>query len=322
MPTPAPDPKPDPMPTPTPDPKPDPMPTPAPDPKPDPMPTPAPDPKPDPMPMPTPLPIDPMEDYLSLRLLDTVRCEDGMYCASIQIKAELDSFMIGTSSIFMTYDKEVLAFKYYESTAFDGSSRCIANVASAWNNHAIDGTSVPGKINLTLSLTSREFSCPVIKADQWIEIGVVCFEMKQKENPMLTFDKANTSFNRNSPNDGTRSPVISKMMGKMELMQCNTYEEDKNKTFLELEDELNEDSKFLIRAFPNPFSQTFTIDLSGLKASVNVMLFNIQGQLIWQKNLSPDIHVIGTDLDQLSPGFYFLKADVAQGQQIIKIQKN
>jgi len=80
---------------------------------------------------------------------NTVRdCDNDNYCATIQIKAEADPFLIGTSSIFVTYNESALGFASYESLRFDGTDLCIFSAATAWEPHAFDGTSIPGSFNL------------------------------------------------------------------------------------------------------------------------------------------------------------------------------
>ncbi len=172
---------------------------------------------------PAPLPpVKPTEkDKVSLQLKESYNCSTNTYCVSLQIKAQSDTFQIGTSSIFLSYDKEVIAFKDYASTSFNGNDQCVEGMVSAWDEHAVDGISVPGKLNLTLSLSSETYSCPVI-ADEWIEIGKLCFEVKnEKGNPRMFFDKVNTNFNRNMPNDGTSSIPLHKLAGIDKIIDCN-----------------------------------------------------------------------------------------------------
>ncbi len=167
------------------------------------------------------IPIDTTADNIALRMVDSLDCSTNSYCVSLQIKALGDTFLIGTSSMLISYNESLLAFREYASTNFNGSANCIADAASAWDEHVADGSSVPGLFNLTLSLTSEEFSCPAIGAAEWIEIGQLCFDLVDSTgNPNLAFDETNTNFNRNFPNDGTGAVPVAVFFGINDSIQC------------------------------------------------------------------------------------------------------
>jgi len=147
-------------------------------------------------------------------------CDNDTYCATLQIKAEADPFLIGTSSIFVTYNASALGFSSYESLRFDGTDLCIFSAATAWEPHAFDGNSIPGSFNLTLEIPSGQFSCPSIESD-WIDIGMLCFNVTDDaQTGNLNFDIDNTNFNRNDPNDGTMAIGKGTLSGTDESLSC------------------------------------------------------------------------------------------------------
>ena len=140
-----------------------------------------------------------------LRFVTVQDCETDSLTATIQIKARTgQNFNLGTSSILVTYDQEVLDYASYSSLRFDGSDTCIEGLASSWEPHAVDGISVPGLFNLTLVLNSEGFGCPEVDSSEWVDIGIVRFAIANPAlNPQLSFDRDNTNFNVHEPNDGT-----------------------------------------------------------------------------------------------------------------------
>ncbi len=130
-------------------------------------------------------------------------CNVNSLCVSVQIAASSSTFEIGTSSIFMDYNPNAISFQSYTSSSFDGSDNCIANVASAWDPHAYDGTSVIGNFNLTMTLLNNTFSCPTVSTTP-TEIGVLCFTvLDNTADPAINIVGSNTQFNSALTNDGT-----------------------------------------------------------------------------------------------------------------------
>ncbi|MEM9718985.1 MAG: PKD domain-containing protein, partial [Bacteroidota bacterium] len=140
-----------------------------------------------------------------LRFVTVQDCESDSLTATIQIKARTgENFNLGTSSVLVTYDPEVLNYADYSSLRFNGSDQCIEGIASAWEEHAADGISVPGLFNLTLVLSSEGFGCPEVDSVDWVDIGTIRFGITNPAlNPQLSFDRDNTNFNVHDPNDGT-----------------------------------------------------------------------------------------------------------------------
>ena len=145
------------------------------------------------------------DQIADLRMVDSLDCENNTYTTTLQIRsANIQTFKLGTSSILFTYNDSALQFATYESLSFDGSDRCIGDVASAWDVHAFDGSSVAGIFNLTLVLNNEGFGCPEVNGTDWVDIGRVSFTVVDGSlDPRLAFDSVNTNFNVDDPNDGS-----------------------------------------------------------------------------------------------------------------------
>ncbi|HFA50406.1 MAG TPA: T9SS type A sorting domain-containing protein [Bacteroidetes bacterium] len=134
-------------------------------------------------------------------------CSDRSYCVDIQVKKGSPSgadFAIGTSSILLTYDAEVLVFKNYFSENFDGSGAC-----TGWSAQGYDAISRKGEIDLTLVLEQNGNACPAIGNDP-LTVGRACFDIVQQgASPNLGFDASNTQFNANETDDGTGGIAVS-----------------------------------------------------------------------------------------------------------------
>ena len=140
-----------------------------------------------------------------LRFVPTLDCDNNQFRAKIQIRSATDDVLrLGTSSIFLTFENTALQFADYQSLHFDGSDLCIANVAAAWDEHSYDASSEPGKVNITIVLNSEGFGCPDITAGEWVDFAEVTFDiLNETQNPNLKFDRLNTNFNVDQPNDGS-----------------------------------------------------------------------------------------------------------------------
>ena len=86
--------------------------------------------------------------------------------------------------------------------------------------------------------------------------------------------------------------------------------------------------KAIIKAYPNPFDQYFTLEVSTQQADkLNVLVYDVNGRLIYQRsygNLNSGSNTIRVQPDKvLSPGVYFVKAIVGDGSDsgLIKIVK-
>ena len=163
-------------------------------------------------------------EEIDLILEGQLDCATQNYCVSIQLQSVDKELSIGTSSIFLKYNKEALSFLEYTSKQFDGSSQCIQDVASAWDIQTYDATSAPGFFNLTMTLVSNDFSCPKVHKEA-IEVGVICFDVvDEKKNPGIKALKNNTSFNSSDPNTGANLIGVKNtttINGPKEL-QCET----------------------------------------------------------------------------------------------------
>ena len=146
-------------------------------------------------------------ERVGLRLVTGVDCLNDSLSATIQIRSEGNNFFIGTSSLLLNYDASVLEFLDYTSINFD--EKAILHVQGLeleiWEPH--NYTNGEGEFNLTLLLEIEEVSEPRIDTE-WIDIGKIRFSIKDKTtSPQLVFDRNNTNFNRNIPNDGTQAPT-------------------------------------------------------------------------------------------------------------------
>ncbi len=161
------------------------------------------------------------DDIVELRFTTALDCQRNIYEATLQMRAKSDTFRIGTSSVFLTYNGAALSFSEYESKNFDGSGLCVLNAAKAWDSHAFDG-SVQGAFNLTLNLNLEDWSCPIIEND-WIDIAILSFNITNNNlSSGLQISEENTSFNRNAPNDGTQSPTKGLFAGVDESLACSS----------------------------------------------------------------------------------------------------
>ena len=140
-----------------------------------------------------------------LRFVDTLVCPGNTFTATIQMRStNARFFKPGTSSILFSYNPAALQFSAYRSMNFDGSDLCIAGVASAWDPHSFDGNSIPGSFNITMVLNNEGQGCPEVNGVDWINIGQVEFTVLDPgADPNLVFDRVNTNFNVDQPNDGT-----------------------------------------------------------------------------------------------------------------------
>ena len=150
-----------------------------------------------------------------LRFLPSLDCQNGQFSTTLQIQAASDTvFRLGTSSVLLNYNPAALQFVSYSSLNFDGSDLCVADVAAAWDPHAIDGTSNPGTFNLTIVLNNEGFGCPEINNTEWVDIGTIVFNVQDSTlSPDLAFGRTDTNFNVDDPNDGTEVVRKGNFMG-------------------------------------------------------------------------------------------------------------
>lgn len=161
---------------------------------------------------------------INLELQEDLNCGSNTLCMDIIVSsADGTPFEIGTSSIFITYNKSALLFNSYESIHFNGSDLCIADAASAWDDHQYDATSVPGELNLTMTLLNNDFSCPSILENTIV--SQICFQiLDNKADPNIQFHLPNTNFNSAVVNDGTAAISKATMteISGVSSLQCST----------------------------------------------------------------------------------------------------
>lgn len=82
----------------------------------------------------------------------------------------------------------------------------------------------------------------------------------------------------------------------------------------------------LIYAYPNPFTQTISLQLSepALGAMDNLALYSSEGRLVYQRKLSANsgTTVLLSDLPQLSKGVYFLRVTVNGNATLLKLTQS
>ncbi len=123
---------------------------------------------------------------------------NSLLCMDIQISAntDIEPINIGNSSITINYNINGLSFNSYQSLGFDEYEDCL-NGASAWKEHSIDYSSVPGKLHIVLTLDfalteeNTYLACPAVD-EEWINISNICFNILDTNTlPNLNFEADN-----------------------------------------------------------------------------------------------------------------------------------
>jgi hypothetical protein len=138
---------------------------------------------------------------IELQLNPTKDCNNHSYCVDIQLKKgslAASDVVIGTSSILLNYDADVLSFNHYVSKNFAENSPC-----QGWLPQRYDAISRQGELDVTLSLNQTGNACPVIGNDA-VDVGQVCFDIiQQGASPNIHFELNHSQFNKNDVDDGT-----------------------------------------------------------------------------------------------------------------------
>lgn len=58
--------------------------------------------------------------------------------------------------------------------------------------------------------------------------------------------------------------------------------------------------------FPNPFSDSFTMRIEGSDEALEVKLYSLSGQIVFQSKLNTGVNLYQPDLPALNSGYYFL----------------
>ena len=141
------------------------------------------------------------QNRLDLRLVnESLNCISGRMALSIEVKASSGTVQLGTSSLLLSYDPNVIEFVDYEAQNFDNSTVCPDN---KWIAQSMDGTSRPGSFNVTMHLEDPSSSCPSI-GQEWIKIGTFFCNILQKSgDPRFSIPEEFAIFNDRTPNDGS-----------------------------------------------------------------------------------------------------------------------
>lgn len=138
-------------------------------------------------------------------------CSPQQYTASLRVKAEdLNDFVPGHTSLFLSYDRYAIEFNSYSSAGFDPNLEC----SLAWDVHNYDQNVENGQFSLVLTQLEANSNCLNVNQDEWIDIGVIVFNvMDENLNPKLNFDVSKTLMNQSVPNDGTNPVIMGSLNG-------------------------------------------------------------------------------------------------------------
>jgi len=227
-----------------------------------------------------------------LNLASRSDCLNSDYCVTMQIRAEDNiDFKIGTSSLFLLYNKDALKFKSYNSLNFDEKDKCINNDFAGFDAHRFDADS-PGKINTTLNLTVNGSECTNV-GSEYMDIAEVCFRVidpNKKSN--VRFSERHTHFN----------------LDKEDIQMIE------NVKFSRINDKLNcsPDLNFSIEmsVVNNPVSSLAEILINSLiDDDLDLRLYDVTGNLVKSikgrvyENQVTDIKI---NLEELPSGVYLL----------------
>lgn len=139
---------------------------------------------------------------LNLGFQAALDCSSNEICTTIQVKAD-QTTAIGSSSIFLEFNKDALSLIDYQSSNFDGADGC----GGFWSDHAVDFNNDTGLFLVTMVLTSDGTSCPTLVADEWIDVGTLCFSVIDDSlYPQIEFNEIWTEFSTKD-NNTTMVPI-------------------------------------------------------------------------------------------------------------------
>lgn len=163
------------------------------------------------------------QEGVALRWVPNWDYDKEILTASIQVKKDAPGDQsLGTSSIYLNYNTQALIFTEYTSLNFHEKNLCIGGSASAWDQHAFDGTSMPGHFNLTMVLNVDGVACPAISEEEWTDVGRVSFSVIDKsQKPDIQFNPTHTHFNGNEFNNGTEGYELNQVTyPEIETWEC------------------------------------------------------------------------------------------------------
>lgn len=131
----------------------------------------------------------------------TVDCITHQFCATLQIRASLpnDTFSIGSHTIFLNYNTNILQNPSYQSLHFNNTDSCFFDM-SVYLQPALGFDSNTGEINITTNMTIPNNGCPTV-ADEWTDMGHLCFELLgnvANTDVDLVFDPVYITINQNN----------------------------------------------------------------------------------------------------------------------------
>lgn len=134
----------------------------------------------------------------------TKNCGASQLCLTLKIKAaDTNPVLIGSSSIYFTYNPSALTFQSFTPLEFDGTDNCDGG-NPAWEVATNDVATGAFSMSMILKEGEDENSCPTITDAAWIDVATVCFTiLSNSVFPDITIDTTFTRFNDNDPNNGT-----------------------------------------------------------------------------------------------------------------------
>lgn len=261
-------------------------------------------------------------------------CENGMYCADLQIKGEaLNNGSLGNSSIRFNYDKNVLSFfgtntgvttGSYTSKSFDQAFSCNAfgTDVQPYKAHSFDGT-VEGDFLITLLLENwiDQYECATIEAD-WVSLSTICFEViDASADPKLEIrgtqngvvaDLSGTNFNPTSNNP-------SEKYGNGELRALNASMDDICDGITSGIESTNGNFSWSIESIaPMPVQSTLFIKLNLDETSdITTQIFDLNGKLIKEQNskVVAGANQVELDVRDIASGAYLIS--ISKGGEVI-----
>ena len=143
---------------------------------------------------------------IQLSLEGSMNCSDDTFCATIQLSSDGDSFDVGSSSVYLTYNPSALQLINYTALNFDSYVSCDGQT-SFWYPHSFDFNNTSGEFLVTTILTTDYLSCPSIDSTSIVDLGIICFDVIDSDvSPELAFGTNLTAFN-SSANNSIHIPI-------------------------------------------------------------------------------------------------------------------
>lgn len=245
---------------------------------------------------------------------------------------------LGHSSIYFTYDPDVLSFKKYTSVNFDENTYCTIPEDMPYKPQAFDGSKT-GHFLMTMLLQqptvipSQIPACQTV--NEWTLVGTVSFEVRRpSQSPNITLqgtpsgyptDTKGCNFSDDTNQNKYEQFFINNVSRSFnQLCPSNTisiFSFGGGKT---LETESND--SFNINVSPNPFqNEAFITYTNSQKEVITLTLYNEQGQqiktLVNRQTFAEGNHSWHFDLQEVPNGIYYLLLQTDQKAHTTKLVK-